>query len=65
MEILADQSITITTSSNDEIHILAKEKIMLQAGQSSVTLEGGNITLRLPGEVLGQGEWECFLGTGI
>ncbi len=43
MDILADQSVTVT-SSNDEIHILAKEKIVLQAGQSSVTLEGSNIT---------------------
>ena len=61
MEILADQSITIT-SSNDEIHILAKEKIVLQAGQSSVTLEGGNITFACPGKFSVKGSGNAFMG---
>ncbi|HLO62616.1 MAG TPA: DUF2345 domain-containing protein, partial [Azonexus sp.] len=61
MEILADQSITVT-SSNDEIHILAKEKIVLQAGQSSVTLEGGNITFACPGKFSVKGSGQAFLG---
>jgi len=63
MEILADQSITIT-SSNDEIHILAKEKIVLQAGQSSVTLEGDNITFACPGKFSVKGSGSAFLGPG-
>jgi len=63
MEILADQSVTIT-SSNDEIHILAKEKIVLQAGQSSVTLEGGNITFACPGTFSVKGSGNHFLGAG-
>ena len=63
MEILADQSITIT-SSNDEIHILAKEKIALQAGQSSVTLEGGNITFACPGKFSVKGSGNAFMGPG-
>jgi type VI secretion system secreted protein VgrG len=63
MEILADQSITIT-SSNDEIHILAKEKIVLQAGQSSVTLEGGNITFACPGKFSVKGSGNAFMGPG-
>jgi type VI secretion system secreted protein VgrG len=46
MSVLADQSVTVT-SSNDEIHILANSRIVLQAGQSSVTLAGGDITLRI------------------
>jgi len=63
MEILADQSLTMT-SSNDEIHILAKEKIMLQAGQSSVTLEGGNITFACPGKFSVKGGGSAFMGPG-
>lgn len=63
MEILADQSITVTTS-NDEIHILAKEKIVLQAGQSSVTLEGQNITFACPGTFSVKGSGQAFLGPG-
>ena len=63
MEILADQSVTMT-SSNDEIHILAKEKIVLQAGQSSVTLEGSNITFACPGTFSVKGGGNAFLGPG-
>ncbi|KAB2923560.1 MAG: DUF2345 domain-containing protein, partial [Dechloromonas sp.] len=63
MEILADQSITVT-SSNDEIHLLAKDKIVLQAGQSSVTLEGQNITFACPGTFSVKGSNQAFLGPG-
>lgn len=49
MEVLADQSVTVT-SSNDEIQILANKKIVLQAGQSSITLEGAHITFACPGK---------------
>jgi len=63
MDILADQSVTIT-SSNDEIHILAKDKIVLQAGQSSVTLEGSNITFACPGTFSVKGSGNHFLGPG-
>ncbi|MBL8404390.1 MAG: type VI secretion system tip protein VgrG [Dechloromonas sp.] len=61
LEILADQSLTVT-SSNDEIHLLAKEKIVLQAGQSSVTLEGSNITFACPGKFSVKGSGIAFLG---
>lgn len=63
MEILADQSMTIT-SSNDEIHLLAKEKIVLMAGQSSITLEGGNITFACPGTFSVKGSGAAFMGPG-
>lgn len=63
LEILADQSLTVT-SSNDEIHLLAKEKIVLQAGQSSVTLEGSNITFACPGKFSVKGSGIAFLGAG-
>ncbi len=48
MEILADKTVTVT-SSNDSISVLANKKIVLQAGQSSITLEGANITFACPG----------------
>jgi type VI secretion system secreted protein VgrG len=48
LEILADKAISII-SAKDAIAINAKEKIVLQAGQSSITLEGGNITFACPG----------------
>ncbi|MDR1999921.1 MAG: type VI secretion system tip protein VgrG [Zoogloeaceae bacterium] len=63
MEVLADQSMTVT-SSNDEIHILAKSKIMLQAGQSSVTLQGQSITFTCPGTFSVKGAGQGFKGPG-
>ena len=48
LEILADKAITVI-SVKDDITISATEKIVLQAGQSSITLEGGNITFACPG----------------
>ncbi|MEF2269916.1 type VI secretion system tip protein TssI/VgrG [Janthinobacterium sp. LS2A] len=48
LEILADKAITVL-SVNDCIDIKANQKITLQAGQSSITLEGGNITFTCPG----------------
>ncbi|PKO30592.1 MAG: type VI secretion system tip protein VgrG, partial [Betaproteobacteria bacterium HGW-Betaproteobacteria-7] len=63
LEILVDQSATLT-SSNDEIHILAKSKIVLQAGQSSVTLEGSNITFACPGTFSVKGSNHAFVGPG-
>lgn len=48
LEILADKAITVI-SVNDCIDIKANQKITLQAGQSSITLEGGNITFTCPG----------------
>jgi len=49
LEIVADKEVTVI-SVNDCIEIKAKEKIVLQAGQSAVTLEGGNITFACPGK---------------
>ncbi|MBD8528853.1 type VI secretion system tip protein VgrG [Massilia sp. CFBP 13647] len=49
LEILADQAVTVI-SVNDSIEIKAKGKIVLQAGQSAVTLEGQNITFACPGK---------------
>ncbi|MGJ9419483.1 type VI secretion system Vgr family protein [Massilia sp. CMS3.1] len=49
LEILADKEITVI-SVNDCIEIKAKEKIVLQAGQSAITLEGGDITFACPGK---------------
>jgi type VI secretion system secreted protein VgrG len=61
LEILADQSITVI-SVNDSIEIKAKEKIVLQAGQSSITLDGGNITFACPGKFTVKGGQHLFDG---
>ncbi|QYF92740.1 type VI secretion system tip protein VgrG [Massilia sp. PAMC28688] len=61
LEILADQAITVI-SVNGAIEIKAKEKIVLQAGQSSITLEGGNITFACPGNFTVKGGQHPFDG---
>ena len=59
LEILADKEITMI-SVNDGIEIMAKEKIVLQAGQSSLTLDGGNITFACPGNFTAKGGQHTF-----
>lgn len=61
LEILADKAITIV-SVNDVIEIKANEKIVLQAGQSSVTLEGANISFACPGNFSVKGGQHVFDG---
>jgi type VI secretion system secreted protein VgrG len=63
LEILADQAITVI-SVNNNITINAQQKIVVQAGQSSVTLEGGNITFRCPGVFSVKGSLHPFHGSG-
>jgi type VI secretion system secreted protein VgrG len=59
MEILADKEIAVI-SVNDCIEINAKEKIVLQAGQSAVTLEGGDISFACPGKFTVKGGQHLF-----
>ena len=59
LEILADKEITVI-SVNDCIEIKAKEKIVLQAGESSITLEGGDITFACPGTFSVKGGQRIF-----
>nr|GEU80230.1 hypothetical protein [Tanacetum cinerariifolium] len=61
LEILADKAITVI-SVNDVIEVKASQKIVLQAGQSSVTLEGGNITFACPGNFTVKGGQHLFDG---
>jgi type VI secretion system secreted protein VgrG len=63
LEILADKAITVI-SVNDSIEIRAKEKIVIQAGQSAITLEGGNITFACPGNFTVKGGQHLFDGGG-
>jgi type VI secretion system secreted protein VgrG len=63
LEILADLDITVLSAS-DKIEIKANRKITLQAGQSSVTLEGGNITFACPGNFTVKGGQHAFGGAG-
>ena len=61
LDILADQSVTVT-SVNGRIDIKAKQKIVLHAGQSSITLEGANITFACPGKISIKGGVHGFKG---
>jgi type VI secretion system secreted protein VgrG len=49
MELLSDQSMTITAT-DEGIDILAKDHIILTAGKTQITLKGGDITLACPGK---------------
>lgn len=61
LEILADKEVVVV-SAHDSIEIKAKQKIVLQAGQSSITLEGTNITFACPGEFSVKGSQHIFDG---
>jgi type VI secretion system secreted protein VgrG len=50
LDIFADSELTVI-SVNDSIQIGAKEKIVLQAGQAAITLEGSDIRFTCPGTV--------------
>lgn len=61
LEILADQSVTVISVS-DAIEVKASKKIVLQAGQASITLDGGDITFACPGEFTVKGAQHVFDG---
>jgi type VI secretion system secreted protein VgrG len=61
MEILADKEVVVV-SVNDGIEIKADKKIVLHAGQSSITLEGGDITFACPGNFTVKAAKHEFLG---
>ncbi|WPG36664.1 type VI secretion system Vgr family protein [Variovorax sp. EBFNA2] len=63
LEWLAKQGFTVT-SSNDEIHVLAQQKITLKGGQTSIELDGMNITLKMPGLLDIKGTSKSFVGPG-
>jgi uncharacterized protein (DUF2345 family) len=54
LEIVADKEV-VAVSVNGAIGIEAKTKIVLQAGHSSITLEGGDITFACPGNFTAKG----------
>jgi type VI secretion system secreted protein VgrG len=59
LEILADKSIKVI-SVNDSIEVKANQKIVLQSGQSSITLDGGDITFACPGNFTVKGGQHAF-----
>ncbi|WP_084087288.1 type VI secretion system Vgr family protein [Aerolutibacter daejeonensis] len=61
LELLADQSVTITAT-DERVEVLAKEKIVLQAGQSAITLRGTDITFTCPGNFTVKATENPFLG---
>jgi type VI secretion system secreted protein VgrG len=63
MEVFADQAINVT-STNNAILVEAQQKIVLQAGQSAIMLDGGNITFTCPGTFSVKGVAHQFSGGG-
>ncbi|MHC1678736.1 type VI secretion system Vgr family protein [Stenotrophomonas maltophilia] len=63
LELLSDQALTITAT-DDRIDVLAQSKVVLQAGSSAITLEGGNITFSCPGEFKVKAGEHPFMGGG-
>jgi len=61
LEILADKEVVVISVS-DCIEIQARDKIVLQAGQSAVTLAGGDITFACPGTFSVKGGRHVFDG---
>ncbi len=63
LSILADRSVTVT-SVDDEIRIAASQEIRLVAGQSAITLKGGDIEFATPGAFTVHGATHGFEGAG-
>ena len=63
LQILADKDVTVI-SVNDEIRISASTRIELIAGQSGITLDGGNIEFKTPGAFTVKGSGHAFLDGG-
>ncbi|MBB4014739.1 DUF2345 domain-containing protein, partial [Niveibacterium umoris] len=63
LELAADKSVSVT-SSGEGIAILAKDKIVLGAGQSQIELNGANITFKCPGKFEVKGASHAFEGGG-
>lgn len=64
LNLLADQSVSIT-STHGKIEISANTKIVLQAGQCAITLEGGDITFAMPGVFSVKGAQQSLAGGGV
>ncbi|WP_439444645.1 type VI secretion system Vgr family protein [Xanthomonas translucens pv. translucens] len=61
LELLADQALTVTAT-DTRIDVLAQHKIVLQAGQTRITLEGDDITFACPGQFTVKASRHPFLG---
>ena len=59
LEILADKEVTVI-SVNDRIEIKASQKIVLHAGEASITLDGGDIIFSCPGKFSVKGGKHTF-----
>lgn len=59
LQVLADQSVNVR-SVGDELRVSAQQRIKLAAGESSVTLEGGDITIVTPGAFTVKGATHAF-----
>jgi type VI secretion system secreted protein VgrG len=63
LEVLSDAEVTVI-SVNDKIEISSKKSIVLQAGDASITLEGGDIKFACPGTFAIKGSQHLLQGGG-
>jgi type VI secretion system secreted protein VgrG len=63
LEVLADKELVVV-SVNDNIEISAAEKIVLTAGESSITLDGSNIRFECPGNFTVRSGTHVFSSAG-
>ncbi len=61
LQVLADKSVTVA-SAGGQIKVLAKEAVVLKAGQCTVSLEGGGVTLSCPGSFTVKSASHAFMG---
>ena len=62
-QLWADQDITVQ-STTDEVRVFAQDSITLTAGQSQITLQGGDITFTCPGSFTVKGATHEWMGGG-
>ncbi len=64
LEIIADQDLTLNAA-DDRIELIAKDRIVLQSGTSSITLQGTNITVVCDGAFTVRGGEHPIMGGAI
>jgi type VI secretion system VgrG family protein len=61
LQVLADKSVTVA-SAGGQLKVLAKEAVVLKAGQCTVSLKGGGVTLSCPGSFTVKSASHAFMG---
>ncbi|MEJ2633652.1 MAG: DUF2345 domain-containing protein [Acidihalobacter sp.] len=61
LQVLADKSVTVA-SAGGQLKVMAKQAVVLKAGQCTVSLEGGGVTLSCPGSFTVKSASHAFMG---